>query len=108
MATITFDTLKFVEKLEKAGMSRDQASAIAEAQKDAFSEAMDSQIATKSDRLEIENRLTIAILEKASRKVRPRLPAITSTIDDDVIKNELNTGIKENLLKTNFRANTAH
>ena len=25
MATITFDTLKFVEKLEKAGMSRDQA-----------------------------------------------------------------------------------
>jgi hypothetical protein len=57
MATITFDTLKFVEKLEKARMSRDQASAIAEAQKDAFSEAMDSQIATKSDLLEMENRL---------------------------------------------------
>ena len=57
MATITFDTLKFVEKLEKAGMSRDQASAIVEAQKDAFSEAMDSQIATKSDLLEMENRL---------------------------------------------------
>ena len=56
MATITFDTLKFVERLEKAGMSRDQASAIAEAQKDAFSEAMDSQIATKSDLLEMENR----------------------------------------------------
>jgi hypothetical protein len=57
MATITFDTLKFVEKLEKAGMSRDQASAIAEAQKDAFAEAMDSQLATKSDLLEMENRL---------------------------------------------------
>ena len=57
MATVTFDTLKFVEKLEKAGMSRDQASALAEAQKDAFSEAMDSQIATKSHLLEMENRL---------------------------------------------------
>ncbi len=31
MAMITFDTLKFVERLEKAGMSRDgQASAMAE------------------------------------------------------------------------------
>ena len=57
MATITFDTLKFVERLEKAGMSRDQAAAIAEAQKEAFAEAMDSQLATKSDLLEMENRL---------------------------------------------------
>ncbi len=57
MATITFDTLKFVERLEKAGMSRDQATAIAEAQKEAFAEAMDSQLATKSDLLEMENRL---------------------------------------------------
>ncbi len=55
MATITFDALKFVEKLEKAGMLKDQASAITEAQKDAFAEAMDSQIATKSDPLEMEN-----------------------------------------------------
>jgi hypothetical protein len=57
MTMITFDTLKFVERLEKAGVSREQASAMAEAQKDAFSEAMDSQIATKSDLLEMENRL---------------------------------------------------
>ena len=57
MATITFDTLKFVERLEKAGMSRDQATAIAEAQKEAFAEAMDSQLATKNDLLEMENRL---------------------------------------------------
>ena len=57
MATITFDTLKFVERLEKAGMSRDQATAIAEAQKEAFAEAMDSQLATKNDLLEMENRV---------------------------------------------------
>ena len=55
MTTTTFDTLKLVERLEKAGVSHEQA--MAEAQKDAFSEAMDSQIATKSDLLEMENRL---------------------------------------------------
>jgi len=49
MATVTFDTLKFAERLEKAGMTREQAAAIAEAQKDAFAEALDSTLATKSD-----------------------------------------------------------
>ncbi len=57
MASVTFDTLKFVEKLEKAGVPRDQAAAIAEAQKDAFSEVMDSQLVSKSDLMEMENRL---------------------------------------------------
>jgi uncharacterized protein (DUF2336 family) len=49
MPTITFDTLKFVEKLEKAGVSREQASAFAEAQKEAFAEALDTTLATKTD-----------------------------------------------------------
>ncbi|MFI3155974.1 MAG: hypothetical protein QX199_07435 [Methylococcaceae bacterium] len=57
MATITFDSLKFAEKLEKAGLPREQAAAIAEAQKDAFAEAMDSQLATKADLMDMENRL---------------------------------------------------
>ncbi len=46
MSTITFDTLKFVERLEKAGVSREQASAMAEAFKDASGEA---EIATRKD-----------------------------------------------------------
>ncbi|MBK6999840.1 MAG: DUF1640 domain-containing protein [Rhodoferax sp.] len=49
MSTTTFDTFKFVDKLEKAGLSREQASAIVEAQKDALSEALDSNIATRGD-----------------------------------------------------------
>lgn len=57
MASITLDTLKFVEKLEKAGVPRDQAAAIAEAQKDAFAEVMDTQLVSKSDLMEMENRL---------------------------------------------------
>jgi len=49
MSTITFDTLKFAERLEKAGFTREQAAAIVEVQKDAFSEALDSALATKAD-----------------------------------------------------------
>lgn len=49
MSTITFDTLKFVERLEKAGVTREQASAFADAQKEAFAEALDTSFATKTD-----------------------------------------------------------
>ena len=49
MSTVTFDTFKFVDRLEKAGLSREQASAIVEAQKDAFAEAIDVNIATRGD-----------------------------------------------------------
>ena len=41
--------MKFAEHLEKAGMTGEQATVITEAQKDVFAEALDSQIATKSD-----------------------------------------------------------
>lgn len=57
MAFVTFDTLKFVKKLEKAGVPCDQAAAIAEAQKNAFSEAMDTQLVSRSDLMGMENRL---------------------------------------------------
>ncbi len=49
MATITFNTLKFVEKLRAGGVPEKQAKAEAEALVTAFSEAMDSQLATKTD-----------------------------------------------------------
>ncbi|MEY3881081.1 MAG: hypothetical protein RIQ94_1877 [Pseudomonadota bacterium] len=55
MAIITFDILKFVERLEKAGVSREQASAMAEAFKDASSEA---ELATKNDLDKLEIRIT--------------------------------------------------
>lgn len=49
MSVITFDTLKFVERLEKAGVTREQAVAFADEQKEAFSEALDTTLATKTD-----------------------------------------------------------
>jgi hypothetical protein len=59
MAAITFDTLKFVEKLESAGVNREQAKAEAEALVTALSEAMDSQLATKSDIHRLERELVV-------------------------------------------------
>ncbi|EKD99105.1 MAG: hypothetical protein ACD_23C00127G0002 [uncultured bacterium] len=54
---IPFDTLRFANRLEKAGLSREQASAFAEAQKEAFGEVLDSEIASKADILRVENKL---------------------------------------------------
>jgi len=71
MTTITFDTFKFVDRLEKAGLSREQASAIVEAQKDAFSEALDLTLATKSDiaRLEESTKLSMSVLDAKMEKI---------------------------------------
>ena len=59
MATMTFDTLKFVEKLKAGGVPEVQAKAEAEAWVTAFSEAMDSQLATKSDSNRLERELLV-------------------------------------------------
>ncbi len=57
MGTVTFDTFRFVDRLEKAGLSREQAVAIVEAQKDAFAEALDATLATKADIARLETTL---------------------------------------------------
>jgi len=46
MATVTFDTLKFVQTLESAGVDREQASAIATAVRDSHDAA---DMVTKKD-----------------------------------------------------------
>jgi hypothetical protein len=54
MTAITFDTLKFTKKLEKAGLPQEQAEAIAEAFKEASGEA---EVATKRDIEHLEVRI---------------------------------------------------
>lgn len=49
MSAISFDTLKFAERMERAGMPREQASALAEAQRESLAEVLDTTLATKSD-----------------------------------------------------------
>ncbi len=57
MATITFDTLKFVEKLKAAGVPEAQAKAEAEALQGVFAETLETQLATKTDIVRLERRL---------------------------------------------------
>jgi hypothetical protein len=66
MATITFDTLKFVEKLRAVGVSEAQAKVQAEVLVFALDEVMDQQLATKADiaRLERDLKVDIARLER--------------------------------------------
>ena len=50
MTAITFDTLAYSKKLQSAGMTRDMADAMANAQADAMREVLASQeLATKKD-----------------------------------------------------------
>lgn len=55
--SIAFDTFKFIDRLEKAGLPREQAVAIAEAQRECFAEALDSSLATKADLVAIDRKL---------------------------------------------------
>lgn len=59
MATATFDTLKFVERLKAGGVPEEQAKAEAEALVSALSEAMDLQLASKTDIHRIERELFV-------------------------------------------------
>jgi hypothetical protein len=58
MATITFDTHKFIRTLKDSGIPENQAEAIAEAFKEAHLEA---ELATKTDLRELEYRLIIKL-----------------------------------------------
>jgi len=52
-----FDTLEFAEHLKEAGVPEKQAKAIVEVQKRAFSEVLDSSLATKTDLMTVKSEL---------------------------------------------------
>lgn len=58
MTTVFFDTLKFANRLEQAGFSREQSSAIAEAHKDVFAEALHASCGKKSDIAQRDRRMS--------------------------------------------------
>jgi DNA-binding transcriptional MerR regulator len=57
MDFVNFDTFKFVSRLEQAGMSREQAAALLEAQQDMFSHAVEHTLATKRDIARLEKQI---------------------------------------------------
>jgi hypothetical protein len=67
MATITFDTLRFVTRLKESGLSETQALAITEAFKEAHGEA---EVATKADIRELELKFEARMSETKAELVR--------------------------------------
>jgi len=67
MSTITFDTLKFVERLKSSGISESQAVAITEAFREAHGEA---EVATKTDIRELELKFEARMAENKAELVR--------------------------------------
>lgn len=61
MDFVSFDTFQFVTRLEKAGVSREQAAALLEAQQEMFSHALSTSLATKRDIVRLET--SIALLD---------------------------------------------
>ena len=62
MATVTFDTPKYVRQLEAAGIAPQQAEAFVTAQRDILSDALDTQLATKADIFRLESKLDAGLL----------------------------------------------
>lgn len=59
MASITFDTLQYVDTLTSAGIPEAQAKAMAKAQAQAIETATDIRLATKEDVRRLENELMV-------------------------------------------------
>ena len=70
MGATTFDTLKFVNRLEKSGVPREQATAMAEAQRDSLAESLDSAVVSKSDLLRLDNRFEVLSKELQALELR--------------------------------------
>ena len=58
---ITFDTLKFANKLKDAGVKPEIAEAHAAAEAEVFAETLTNQVATKHDLLQLETKLEAKI-----------------------------------------------
>lgn len=58
MTTITFDTLAYSERMQKAGFTREQADAMAKANSTAFNAMVNTQqLATKQDLAELKHEI---------------------------------------------------
>ncbi len=67
MATITFDTHRFVQRLKESGMLEQQAEAITDAFREAHGEA---EVATKRDVAESELKLEVKLAEVKADLIR--------------------------------------
>ena len=80
MGLPAFDTLKFVEKLEKGGFSKEQAKSMAEAQREVVTEIIEGNLATKTDLFKVESGLKADIASIKS-EFRAEMAEMNNKID---------------------------
>lgn len=89
---IPFDTLKYVERLKSAGVSEVQAKAMSEAQKEVFTESIDTTLATKSDILELKQEITSVRTE-----LKQEITSVRTELKEEItsVRTELKEEISE-------------
>ncbi len=106
MSMAAFDTLKFSRRLKDAGIPQEQAEAQSEAIVEAFSQALDTQVATKADihEVKIEIQEVKADLNGNVQEVKAELQGNIQEVKDDIhrlerrqdeVKTELQGDIQE-------------
>ena len=111
MAIITFDTLAFSKTMQDAGMDRNQAEALATAQREALSQMLDARdFATKTDVLETKSELKEDIAN-----VRAEVAALRTELKEDIadVRAEvtaLRTELKQDIadVRTEFKEDIAN
>lgn len=106
MTHVTFDTLKFVEKLIVAGMPAAQAKALSEAQKEVFEEVLDHTLSTKADLIQVKNELKVEINEVKAEivEVKSELKAEIAEVKADVKQFNAEVKLEFQQLRTEMKA----
>ena len=99
MATITFDTLKFVERLQAGGVSAVQARAESDALLAALSEAADAYFPSRSDLARLEHKI-----DKLEAKVDARFEALEAKVDARITALDEKSESRSSALETRMSA----
>jgi hypothetical protein len=94
-ATITFDTLQFVQRLKKAGIKEPEAEAIAEAVRDVQT---NSDVATKHDLAAVEAKLQAKIAETKVEIERTKAELVRWVVTVGVLQTAIIAGLVMRLI----------
>ena len=94
MSAVTFDTLKFANRLERAGLTRAQASEFADAQREVLEEALVANFATHGDISELKVEMSSlasslrAEMETLATSLRAEMAIMESSLRGEMAKME--------------------
>ncbi len=97
-----FDTLKFTQRLEQAGINPEQATALAEAQREALDALLDGRLASKAD-IDVLRSEVKADIDLLRSEVKADIDILRSEVkaDIDLLRSELKADI--DALRSEFK-----